>query len=183
MGCKLLNVIRSLVGISAALLAGYSNAQTVANGPYYATPAWDQTMVPSVRYIVLSNMSSAAVLDRETGLVWEKTPDNAFRNWISARQFCVQKTVGNRMGWRLPSVSELSSLYNVGGSGFTGGLPGAPFVNGRSGYWTGNGLVDFGTQLAFIVSFTIGLGDGAFLQIANSEFSAWCVRGASGGNE
>src|SRR5688500_11468228 len=56
-----------------------ARAQTVAPGPYYATPSWDQTLACNTiatcpRFIVLSNMNSDAVLDRETGLVWERAP-------------------------------------------------------------------------------------------------------------
>jgi hypothetical protein len=44
-----------------------AKAQTTAPGPYYATPSWDQTLACTTiatcpRFIVLSNMSSAAVV-------------------------------------------------------------------------------------------------------------------------
>ena len=39
------------------LPAGSTLAQTTANGPYYATPSWDQTLPASTRFIVLSNGS------------------------------------------------------------------------------------------------------------------------------
>ena len=52
-----------------------AHAQTTANGPYYAMPSWDQQLPASTRFIVLSNWNSEAVLDRETGLVWERAPD------------------------------------------------------------------------------------------------------------
>ena len=38
-------------------------------GPYYATPSWNQQLPAATRFIVLTNWASAAVLDRETGLV------------------------------------------------------------------------------------------------------------------
>ena len=57
-------------------------AVTTASGPYYATPSWDQQLPASTRFVVLSNwidaahpLGGAAVLDRETGLVWEQSPD------------------------------------------------------------------------------------------------------------
>ena len=59
-----------------------ADAQTASAGPYYATPSWDQTP-SSTRFVVLSNWNNEAVLDRETGLVWEKrrahplTPTNS----------------------------------------------------------------------------------------------------------
>jgi hypothetical protein len=91
-------------------------AQTVAPGPYYANPSWDQTLACSTlancpRFIVLSNMNSAAVLDRETGLVWERSPSpGPFVNWLQAHYVCNKLILGNRFGWRLPTVQELASL-------------------------------------------------------------------------
>jgi len=58
-----------IIGLAIGIVAGSAVAQTTANGPYYATPSWDQTMPAATRFIVLSNMASEAVLDRETGLV------------------------------------------------------------------------------------------------------------------
>ena len=57
-----------------ALTNTLTHAQTTAPGPYYATPSWDQQLPAATRFIVLSNWNSAAVLDRETGLVWERSP-------------------------------------------------------------------------------------------------------------
>lgn len=52
-----------------ALGTGPAKAATTEAGPYYSLPSWDQTLPASTRFIVLSNFASAAVLDRETGLV------------------------------------------------------------------------------------------------------------------
>src|SRR5262245_29587447 len=81
-----------------------AEAQTTAVGPYYATPAWDQTLACTAlascpRFVVLSNFGGQAVLDRETGLVWERSPNAAFHTQRTALDVCVGKTVGNRMGW------------------------------------------------------------------------------------
>ena len=61
----------------AALAVSPAAAQTTANGPYYAVPSWDQTLPAAQRFIVLANMNQEAVLDRETGLVWQRTPGSA----------------------------------------------------------------------------------------------------------
>src|SRR5687768_11610081 len=82
-----------------------AGAQTTANGPYYATPSWDQTLPTATRFVVLSNFGGNAVLDRETGLVWEKAPSTTPVDWISARFQCSASTVGGRKGWRLPSIN------------------------------------------------------------------------------
>src|SRR5262249_35059860 len=125
----------SLVGFAAAgvlMASTSSSAQTVANGPYYATPSWDQTLACSAlancpRFVVLANMNSDAVLDRETGLVWERNPDG-HTNGNQAKIVCAQRVVGDRQGWRLPTVSELRSLIQP--SRAIPALPdGHPFTN------------------------------------------------------
>src|SRR5882762_11926721 len=82
---------------------------TNSNGPYYATPSWDQQLqcdaqATCPRFIVLSNWidtshpsGGAAVLDRETGLVWEQSPSGTVnQNWFAAHFHCNERTVGNR---------------------------------------------------------------------------------------
>ena len=64
-----------IIVVLLAFTAIPGNAQTVANGPYYAWPSWDQTLPSSTRFIVWANFNSQAVLDRETGLVWERSPN------------------------------------------------------------------------------------------------------------
>jgi hypothetical protein len=43
------------------------------------------------------------VLDRTTGLVWERAPERASLTWVEA-------TAGSDDGWRLPTIGELSDL-------------------------------------------------------------------------
>ena len=91
--------------IGIGLGAGAPAQAASGVGPYYATPAWDQTLPASTRFIVLTNMNSEAVLDRETGLVWEKTPSslNLFTwNGAQAAFRCNNLNVGGRKGWKLP---------------------------------------------------------------------------------
>ena len=109
-----------LYAACAFSLAAGADAQTVAAGPYYAVPSWDQTiacasLASCPRFVVLSNMASAAVLDRETGLVWERSAgdkngngdlEDDRRTWAAALSYCATLGVGNRGGWRLPTVQE-----------------------------------------------------------------------------
>lgn len=99
----------STAGI-ALFVAGSALAQTTANGPYYATPSWDQTLPRSTRLIVLSNFNSEAVLDRETGLVWTRTAAGASSDSGGAADLCARAFIGGRGGWRLPAIQELTSL-------------------------------------------------------------------------
>lgn len=105
-------VTRMLATLALALAATAVPAQTSANGPYYAVPAWDQTMPTATRSLVLANFNGDAVLDRETGLVWARAPlSNAFTR-LNAAEFCRVQATGRCGGWRLPTIAELGSLFD-----------------------------------------------------------------------
>jgi hypothetical protein len=172
---------RLIFGLMAlGLLAGAaltaSPAQAVdAVGPSYAKPAWDQQIAPADRFVVLTNWGSQAVLDKETGLVWERTPTLQVTTWSNARLACTGRTIGNRKGWRLPSVVELSSLIDRSVSpGPT--LPvGHPFVGVlAASYWSAATYA-----VNPIDAWYVYFGDG-FTGEANKTGSSgpvWCVRG------
>lgn len=174
-----LSTTLALVVLTMAIAAATARAQTVANGPYYALPSWDQTLPSSTRFIVLSNMGSAAVLDRETGLVWEKSPDPTVRIWQSAQIHCNQKTVGNRKGWRLPTLQELASLVDGDPANTSSPrLPlGHPFSNVQSSfYWSATTFAN-NTSGAWFVFFFNGVGS---LGDKSDSLFVWCVRGGQG---
>jgi hypothetical protein len=152
-----------------------------AVGPYYATPSWDQTLPASTRFIVLTNFDSAAVLDRETGLVWEKIPLNAPVDWGTAVLLCMEAKTGGRSGWRLPTIYELNSLLDV----VAGGLPaGHPFTvnTGFLVYFWSTTNYPSSNIFAMIRGFPTGATNfGSATKTGPSNF-AWCVRGGVGGN-
>src|SRR6266404_2490251 len=89
--CTLGLMIVSWVGFAA----NPAGAATTAAGPYYANPSWDQQLPASTRFVVLSNWidaahasGGAAVLDRETGLVWEQSPSTTTLFWLAAEGHC-----------------------------------------------------------------------------------------------
>lgn len=170
-----------LVVSALALATGPAHAQTVSNGPYYATPAWDQTltcttMATCPRVIVLSNFASAAVLDRETGLVWEQSPATTPSTWDGARASCTRdRTTGGRRGWRLPSVHELASLLDPNNPGGNPDLPpGHPFTNVQDFYLSAT--TDAGNPAnAWVVGFT-GSNVTTSGKSGGGDF-VWCARG------
>ena len=151
-------------------------------GPYFATPSWDQTLPVSTRFIVLSNMNSEAVLDRETGLVWEKSPNTMInRSWPDAQYECFSKNVGGRGGWKLPSLQELRSLIDPTAT-FPALPAGHPFTNVTTSghYWSANTTASNSANAWFME-----IGHGYVSYFAKSDvFSAliWCVRGGPGGD-
>ena len=79
MRSRLLHAFAIGIATSVVLSASAAQAQIISAGPYYATPSWDQTfpcaaLANCPRFVVLSNFNNDAVLDRETGLVWERSP-------------------------------------------------------------------------------------------------------------
>lgn len=145
-----------------------------ANGPYYATPSWDQKIATG-RFVVLSNWNGDAVLDRETGLVWEKSPSGpASQFFIDAHLHCFNLNTGGRTGWRLPLLPELMSLVDRSQS--SPSLPsGHPFTVELQPYWTATNFYA-GTAGSF-VNFADGT---ASLSPGGGTWHTWCVRGGSG---
>ena len=60
----------------------------------------------------MSVLDAQGVLDRETGLVWERSPSTVASDWFTAHDQCKRQKWGNRMGWRLPTIEELASLVD-----------------------------------------------------------------------
>ena len=177
---------RIILGLmTLGLLAGAAvtapPAQAQVAGPYYAEPAWDQSLPAATRFVVLTNWGSAAVLDKETGLVWERSPSSATFKWLDtsgltdARTHCTALITGGRKGWRLPSLPELQSLIDpsVAAPGPTL-PPGHPFLTVQSAdYWSATTNADLPTN-AWNVNFNNGLVNRNGKAGANH---AWCVRG------
>lgn len=190
---KLLHAFRFA---AAALLAlGVSTARADGvTAPYYATPSWDQHLPASTRFVVLSNWvdknfpsGGAAVLDRETGLVWERSPSTSTFTWEEAQFHCngldlpptrTGAHAGNRLGWRLPTLQELASLVDLTVPFPGPTLPaGHPFTNVQpSVYWSAT-TSDTGTGIAWVVIFSDGF-PGSFGE--SSTLDVWCVRGGHG---
>ena len=163
------------LGLIGMWLGASAPAQAASGvGPYYATPSWDQTLPAATRFIDLTNMPGA-VLDRETGLVWEKTPSSIVFTWFNASFHCINLNTGDRTGWRLPAIPELLSLVDRSAPPPT--LPsGHPFTVQSSFYWSASTSA---SSTAIVRGVLLSNG-----QVAGGDRSdtgrAWCVRGGPG---
>lgn len=149
------------------------------------------TQATCPRFIVLSNFTDTildpnhhkiivpdeAVLDRETGLVWEQSPAIRLETWEDAQLNCNTLATGGRLGWRLHTIQELASPVDPNVS--TGPtLPaGHPFSNVQSSsYWSASTSA-VNTARAWGVNFSNG---GVGVSDMGNALNMWCVRGGSG---
>ena len=182
MNQKLAYALGLLAATSLMFVAGPASADAV--GPYYATPSWDQTLPANTRFIVLSNFNSQAVLDRETGLVWEKIPSTTTVNgWVFAHRHCNDLSLANRHGWRLPTVQDLASLFDDSVAAPPGpSLPaGSPFTNVSTStyYWSATSQALSNGTGAWVVNFGSDFVT-AGANVNDTGNLAWCVRGGQG---
>jgi hypothetical protein len=150
--------------------------------------SWDRRINSAQqRFKVLTEFNSEAVLDRETGLVWERRPSMDAMVWSNARMFCAQKAVGGRGGWRLPSFSELATLVDPSVTSTAVRLPtGHPFLDVQPAtYWSVTPVAEE-PGFAFVVFFyfvpnapPIHVTDAT--TAAPTSYLAWAVRGGSPG--
>jgi len=143
-------------------------------------PSWHRTLssaggCASQRFTCV--FGGTAVLDRETGLVWELAPDMGSMSWDSAIRTCQWAYHGGRLGWRLPTASELMTLGDT--SQPDTGLPaGHPFnVGTDDAFWTSTEDAASPTGRAIKYDFNVFLTSD---ELKTSGYRAWCVRGPAG---
>jgi hypothetical protein len=136
-------------------------------------PTWSQKLPAAQRFEVV--LDGFAVLDKETGLVWQKVVSTFGTSWELAISACTSIEVGGRKGWHLPTVEQLASLVDTSVSGAPKLPSGHPFSNvpTTAPTWSATTGVPDITN-AWSVSFGTG-----FMAYAPKTYSLhwWCVRG------
>jgi len=128
------------------------------------------------------------VLDKETGLVWEPAPSGEIGDWYHAVAYCYRKSDVGRMGWRLPTIEELTSLLDPS-KGNELALPdNHPFENVQeTTYWSATTYATSASQGKN--AWKVFLGRSSPPDPAKSEVRTgakfensgfWCVRGGHG---
>lgn len=151
--------------------------------------AWSKIIDAPERFELV--MDDQAVLDHETCLVWEKSPQSTVAEWDFAIAKCFMKKVGDRTGWRMPTIEELATLPQS--SAFGQRLPvDHPFDNiQRNIYWSSTKNISTSsvnpTDSIWVVDFTVdgnvslaGLNKTGPEPQPKNEFNYWCVRGGQG---
>jgi hypothetical protein len=121
------------------------------------------------------------VLDKETGLAWQRSPDATSTVWAIALGMCEALTLGNRMGWRGPTWEELASLLDP--SQTNPSLPpGHPFINVTvtplDTYWTITETAVSPSTIVRVANFRDASFGGGQGKATNARI--WCVRGGQG---
>jgi hypothetical protein len=162
---------RYLVGmITVAMVA------LIGQTAFAKLPSWDTVNNNPVRFKVLNQFNGEAVRDVETGLVWERSPSSTAGDWFAANDTCIRKVINNRMGWRVPTIQDLTSLVDP--STTNPSLPNNhPFENVGGVVWTATTNAANSNE-AWEVNFITGNTD--VLSKLSTIPSAWCVRGETG---
>ena len=125
-----------------------------------------------------SDVNDDTVLDKETGLVWERNPYSIPQSWYAAHYICNAEThYSGRGGWRLPTIQELASLVDMRVTGSPKLSIGHPFINVQSGYYWSATTYAGNTSGAWCVGMHFGFVYGYDKTYSNY---VWCVRGGQG---
>lgn len=146
--------------------------------------SWDTTIDTPKRFKVLKNFNYEAVLDKETGLVWELNPSGT-ASLDTAFQRCSRKSYGGHGGFRLPTVGELNSLFNNAASN-PHLPPGHPFtgittLGDPEMFWTSTPVRMFAGQILMMsCGHRTDFGGNGY-HCVNTDpddvIRYWCVRG------
>lgn len=152
---------------------------TLQNSVNNMPPAWYQILPSDQRFLLV--MGGVAVLDRETGLVWQQSPSTSTFDWNTAQEHCDSLIVGNRMGWRLPTVRELASLVDPSvplyGLSLQSGHPFSNNVDRLQAYWSATtypAVTSDAWAVQFMGWYYVGYASKAY------PYHAWCARGGQG---
>ena len=164
-----------LPALAVAMVA--TCASSALGGPL---PAWDKRLdKAATRFKVLAKFDGQAVLDKETGLVWELSPATSLFDWGTSLKLCVGVPIGGRRGWRLPTAWELMTLSDP--SQDNPSLPsGHPFQNISTddNYWSST--ADAGIP-GNALRERFGTGGGGIISGPKTDLARrWCVRGPGG---
>jgi hypothetical protein len=167
------------VAIGGAFMAAAGTADAIN------LESWDNQINNPGRFKVLNDFGRAAVLDKETQLVWEQSPSTTSTfTWFGALSHCYTLEVGGRKGWRLPTIEELASLVNTSNS--SPALPsGHPFTlksaQEDSFYWSATtNASDSRSGDAWVVLLDNGVVGTAGKTGTGGTGRVWCVRGGQG---
>jgi len=158
-----------------------------------ARPIWDITEAawvdhaPNPRFAIWSAGSRStaddAVFDKETGLVWERSPATDRKSFDGAVLYSFTRVAAQRKGWRLPAIEELLSLVDPNATNPT--LPaGHPFLNLKLDYfyWSQTRGAPVPNDARLVWGYSFGDASTSSIVVAQAQCYTWLVRGGYGHN-
>jgi hypothetical protein len=164
-----------------AILLSTALAMAATSAGAAQPQSWDRVIPDGAkRFKLLPQMNDEAVLDKETGLVWQRAPSSTSSfDWGNSAALCIGTAIGGRRGWRLPSAWELMTLKDPAQAN-PALPPNHPFQDVATGviYWTSTASAS-NADGALALSFGSG-GQGIITTSRSNVGLRWCVRGAGG---
>jgi len=167
------SIMQQLQLMQQSLNSLQTDVNSLQNAVKRIPPSWSRKLPAAERFELV--LDGAAVLDKETGLVWEKAPSPGTFTWTAAYSSCMNLQLGGRMGWRLPTIEQLASLVDPSVSPPGPTLPtGHPFINVQPSYYWSAKTLPLATSYAWDVNLRYGF---VTLDLKDRTYHSWCVRG------
>jgi len=133
----------------------------------------------SSRFKCIAETGDNAVLDMETGLVWQRSLDSETNTYNNAVGHCLASSISGWFGWRAPTTAELTSLMTTG---VEPSLPiGHPFLGVE---WSIDTPVWYVATTEYRTNTDHGYSFAAEFALhlvgqrpMEGDFKSWCVRG------
>ncbi len=177
---KLDQVLQKLDQIQTQQNQSQEQVNQIQNKLDNIPPIWSKQLPGAERFVAIMN-EGGAILDKETGLIWDKyvpfTPYST-GDFKTAQAICYTVGIAGRYGWRLPTVEELFSLVDLSGPGNL--PPNHPFVitDPTATFWTSTTInLSNADGLGMAISFNPV---GCYYDSKATIHQVWCVRGGHG---
>ena len=170
--------IRIKSRIAAAVAIGCTGLGLASTAGAVDLRDWGKKYIASERFIVLAQFNNEAVLDKETQLVWERSPSATLYDYGSAAHIgCGRRPIGGRFGWRLPSETEFMTLLDPAASNPVKLPAGHPFTIAYSTqfFWTSTRYANPAIEKWIAVNVAYGYTE---TRTYSSAIHFWCVRGS-----
>jgi len=120
-------------------------------------------------YVHSWSSTANTMLDLNSGLRWQKADNGSAVTWQAALQYCSTLSLdGYTSGWRLPTFSEISGMYNYQSGGCITGFSSCSY------YWSSTSMPSAPFSAYYLNTYYGVISSGS--KLFASGYSARCVR-------
>ena len=121
--------------------------------------------------LTMSLKASNVVIDSETGMMWQDTPNSVKKDYSGAKAYCRELSLGGHSDWKLPNIDELMSISDK--NRVVEPAIKVIFKNTKNSYyWSSSEYVNDSSQ-AWLVYFSYGADN---YNLKSGKTSVRCVR-------